>query len=70
MFPWPEPQESAAVLAIVKAKPSVAAHTRPALTPAARDGAQIEWSGRENGSAGVELENVAEEHAHNVSCTQ
>jgi len=36
-------------------KPSVS-HA-PSLTAAARDGASVEWPGRENASGGAELEN-------------
>ena len=57
-FSRPDSRQAATVLAAVKAKPSVAAETRPALTAAARGGADDPRSGRENGSAGVEQENM------------
>ena len=53
------PHERAAVLAAIKAKLfEWPPDGQPALTAAPRDGARIERPGRENGSAGAELENM------------
>jgi hypothetical protein len=55
----PVPHERAAVLAAIKAKLfEWPPDGQPALTAAPRDGARIERPGRENGSAGAELENM------------
>ena len=58
------PHERAAVLAAIKAKLfEWPRDGQPALTAAPRDGARIERPGRENGSAGAELENDGEEES-------
>jgi len=54
-----------------KTKPSAALNRGPVLTVAARDGARIQRPGREDGSAGAELENDGEEESarrHAPSC--
>jgi hypothetical protein len=53
------PTKHAIVLADLKAKPSVAAQTRPALTSSARDGPHGMWSGREKAYGAVEQEKGA-----------
>ena len=62
----PVSPERAIVLAAVQ--PSAALNRGPVLTVAARDGARIQRPGREDGSAGAELENDRERNrAHDVT---
>jgi putative transposase len=61
----PRTPQPAIVLGRVKAKPAVAAKTRPALTRPVRDGFPDVRPGRKNGSAGAEQKNGLEEENEN-----